>query len=262
MIKTLSNIFLLCLCALVASCNLVTGNAEGDGDADSTDEDSLGLEELDLFTEEVIPEAADELFDDFLFSYVSSQSFRNERTKTGYESLSLTETQSVIVIYEREADLELQKDTSLVHVLLEKIEWGNEMIELYDFNRMHGKWFLTGDSINEVSNTPNASFLVFLKDFITDSLYQHESLKLPVLFKYYSEDEEQTITRHIDYSEWSELVNDLPDMSEEVINIDYGQSLISTNRKSVLLKGLSNGLLITFHFDFSNGRWRLFEIES
>ncbi len=260
--NTLLGISLLCLCTLAVSCKFGKDDADDNVDADSTGVDSTGLEQLDLFKEEVIPESADELFDDFLFSYISSKKFKNERTKMKNETLSLTEEQSVIVIYERENDLNLQKDTSLVHVLLEKIEWGDDQIELYDFNRIHGKWYLTGDSVNSVYDTPNASFLEFLKNFITDAGYQYESLRLPVLFKCFSEDEEEIITRHIDYDEWQELVNDLPDMKSEVINIDYGQSLISTNRKSVLLKGLSNGLLITFHFDFSGGRWYLFEIES
>lgn len=260
--NTLLSISMLWMCALVVSCKFGTEDAGDTGDADSTDVDSVGLEQLDLFKEEVIPESADELFDDFLFSYISSNKFKDERTKMKRETLSLTEDQSVIVIYERENDLELQKDTSLVHVLLEKIEWGDDQMELYDFNRIHGRWYLTGDSVNSVANNPNASFLEFLKNFIIDSDYQYESLRLPILFKFFSEDEEEIITRHIDYDEWLELVKDLPDMTSEVVNIDYGQSLISTNRKSVLLKGLSNGLLITFHFDFSGGRWYLFEIES
>ncbi len=260
--NTLLSMSLLWLCVLAVSCKFGTEDTGDDGGADSTEVDSAGLEQLDLFKEAVIPESADELFDDFLFSYISSQKFKDERTKMRHETLSLTEDQSVIVIYERENDLELQKDTSLVHVLLEKIEWGEDQMELYDFNRIHGKWYLTGDSINSVFDTPNASFLEFLKSFITDADYQYESLRLPILFKCFSEDEEEIITRHIEYDEWMELVNDLPDMKREVINIDYGQSLISTNRKSVLLKGLSNGLLITFHFDFSGGRWYLFEIES
>lgn len=262
MSKYLSYILPLYFCTVLYSCKYGTDNANEDTDADSVDVDSMGLEKLDLFKEAVIPESADELFDDFLYSYISSEKFKAERTQTDTEELELTEDEPLIVIYERETDLELQKDTSLVHVLLEKIEWGEELIKLFDFNRIKGKWYLTEEGTNEISNTPNASFLVFLKDFINDSVYQRESLKLPVVFEYSSEDEEETLKKLLSYEEWREFVSDLPDMTREVVNIDYGQSLISTNRKSVMLKGFSNGLLITFHFDFRNGRWHLFEIKS
>ena len=114
---------------------------------------------------------------------------------------------------------------------------------------------------DDISDNPNASFLVFLKDFFTDSLYRHESLQLPLQFRFYSEEDEGMIETELSYEEWSELYNDLPRLDDIMYNVDYGQSLISSNRKSLLLKGLSNGLSMKFHFGFSEGRWQLMEVE-
>jgi hypothetical protein len=114
---------------------------------------------------------------------------------------------------------------------------------------------------DELSGSPNASFLVFLKDFLSDSLYRHESLQLPLHFKFYSEEDDEVVDTELSYEEWDELFNDLPRLDNVMYNVDYGQSLISTNRKSLLLKGLSNGLLMKFHFGFSDGRWHLMEVE-
>ncbi len=262
MMKYFYYILELCFCITLFSCGFSIGDDKVSAEDDSTMVDSMGLEKLDLYTEAVIPESADELFDDFLYSYISSEKFNKERTKKGVDALELNENENFIVIYEREKDLLLQKDTTLSSVHVEKIEWGSDLIRKYDFNRNKGKWFLTAETEDEISNTPNASFLVFLNDFITDSLFQHESLKLPLSFKYYSEEENAVVQSSLSYDEWKSLMADLPNLKDYAINIDYGQLLISTSRKSLLLKGLSNGLFMKFHFDFSDGKWVLIEVES
>ena len=111
---------LLILCSmcsmLLVSCRFGSNESDEDVANDSLSVDTLGLEELDLFEEEVVPKAADEVFDDFLFTYVSNASFRKQRTK-GSESLDMDDDDAVVMIYERENDLELQKDTTLQQVI-------------------------------------------------------------------------------------------------------------------------------------------------
>ena len=195
--------------------------------------------QLDLFEEEVVPKAADEVFDDFLFTYVSNASFRKQRTK-GSESLDMDDDDAVVMIYERENDLELQKDTTLQQVILEKINWDINTLRHYQFSKNQGQWFLSSEQDADISDVPNASFLVFLKDFLTDSLYRHESIDLPLLMKYYSEEDDGMVEAELSFEEWNEIFNDLPRLDDYMYNVDYGQSLISSNRKSLLLKGMSS----------------------
>ena len=255
---------LLILCSmcsmLLVSCRFGSNESDEDVANDSLSVDTLGLEELDLFEEEVVPKAADEVFDDFLFTYVSNASFRKQRTK-GSESLDMDDDDAVVMIYERENDLELQKDTTLQQVILEKINWDINTLRHYQFSKNQGQWFLSSEQDADISDVPNASFLVFLKDFLTDSLYRHESIDLPLLMKYYSEEDDGMVEAELSFEEWNEIFNDLPRLDDYMYNVDYGQSLISSNRKSLLLKGMSNGLFMKFHFGFSEGRWRLIEVE-
>lgn len=248
-------------CMSFSSCHFGQDEKSDDDGNDSLRGDSLGLEELNLFEEAVIPKAADEVFDDFLFSYISNGSFARERTVGAVCELTMDDDGAAVMIYERENDLELQKDTSLQQVTVEQVEWDGNVIHNYRFGKRHGQWFLTEEDDDDISDNPNASFLVFLKDFFTDSLYRHESLQLPLQFRFYSEEDEGMIETELSYEEWSELYNDLPRLDDIMYNVDYGQSLISSNRKSLLLKGLSNGLSMKFHFGFSEGRWQLMEVE-
>lgn len=244
----------------VVSCRFGSNGSDEDVATDSIAVDSLGLEELDLFEEEVIPKAADEVFDDFLFTYVSNASFRKQRTK-GTESLDMGDDAAAVMIYERDNDLALQKDTTLQQVVLERIDWDTNTIRHYQFNKNQGQWFLSSEEDADISDVPNASFLVFLRDFLTDSLYRHESIDLPLLMKYYSEEDEGIVETELSFEEWNEIYQDLPRLDDYMYNVDYGQSLISSNRKSLLLKGMSNGLSMKFHFGFSDGQWRLIEVE-
>ena len=249
------------LCSL-HSCNFSLGDDADDDANDSLDVDSLGLEKLDLYEEAVIPESADELFDDFLYSYISNPKFNDERTIGGLEALDVNEEESFVVIYEREEDLELQKDTALTKVQMEKVVWDEEGLVRYEFDRSGGKWYLADVQNDDLSSTPNAGFYVFLHDFMTDSLYRSESVQIPLPVHFYSEEDDNTEHVSLGHEEWNEMYADLPALTDYMININYGQTLISSNRKSLLLKGLSNGLLIKFHFVFSDGRWMLTEVEA
>ena len=245
-----------------ASCRMGADDTTAETVNDSIDTDTLGLEPLDLFEEETIPDAADELFDDFLYLYTSNVDFMRQRTARGLHPFTMNDERALAVIYEREEDLLLQKDTAVAHVVMEQIVWDTDSIHLFNFNKTDGRWLLSSVDAVDISNTPNASFLVFLHDFISDSLYRQESVHDPLIMTFYSEEDEAMVEQEMTRGDWNELYAELPDMSETILNIDYGQSLFSMNRKSMQLQELSSGLFLKLHFDFSDGRWQLFKIEN
>ena len=154
-------------CMSFCSCRFGQSDGDEDGEKDSIGVDSLGLEELDLYEEVVIPKTADEVFDDFLFSYISNASFSQERTVGSVNELAMNDDDAAVMIYEREDDLVLQKDTTLQEVIVEQIEWEQNTIHNYQFNKKLGQWFLVAEVDDELSGNPNASFLVFLMISIT-----------------------------------------------------------------------------------------------
>ena len=263
MMKSL--VYSLAFCLLLCSCGWGIGDDVEAEASDSLDVDTIAMEELDLFDDAPIPDAADKLFDDFFYSYVTDESYRTERTTSGLSFNAFDDMPEAVfsIVYEREEDLELAKDTSVNEVSVEMIDWSDDRIVRYRFNRNNeGKWYLTGTEDDHIDNTPNAGFFAFMHDVVTDSLYQHESIEFPLQYTLYSYEDAETIHTSFEPDEWNALCDELPDLSEKIVSVDYGQTIISQNRKSVQLKGLVNSMAIKFHFVFSSGRWRLVQMES
>ena len=234
---------------------------------------------LHLFEEEEPPAAVDELFDDFFFNFLDDDRFQGQRIayplpcKEGEESEKLTKedwhqfdhfnNQEVLsVLYEREQDYSLSKDTSMLHVGVEWIQLRNDEIERFLFNRVDGKWMLTEIEKKRRTDVPNGDFLDFYAHFIADTVFQRHSLADPVKVILTSDDgEEEPEEEHLDADEWFEMRNSLPLPTEEMVNVDYGQACISQNRKTLLLQGVSNGMQIKFKFTKDGEDWKLMEIE-
>ena len=233
---------------------------------------------LQLFEEEVLPKSADELFNDFFFNYTSDMNFKNQRqaysldcnigdtvikihsSELGaYSELFVDDYYSII--YERNEDLSFQKDTSLNEVIVERIDLDGEQIEQYNFNRIEGKWMLTGVGRNEMDYNPNSDFLDFYKSFSSDSVYRKNCINEPLKFVMLSENDEiEDDIQQLTTDEWMSMSSDLPLPANVIININYGQTIISKNSKLLLVEGVSNGLSLTYRFMKIDGAWNLVEV--
>lgn len=233
---------------------------------------------LQLFEEEVLPKSADELFNDFFFNYTSDMNFKSQRqaysldcnmgdTVVKIHSSELDVYSELLVddyysiIYERDEDLAFQKDTSLNEVAVERIDLDGKQIEQYIFNRIEGKWMLTGVGRNEMDYNPNSDFLDFYKSFSSDSVYRKNCINEPLKFVMLSEnDDVDDEIQELTSDEWLAISADLPLPAGVMINIDYGQTIISKNSKLLLVEGVSNGLSLTYRFMKIEGAWNLVEV--
>jgi hypothetical protein len=249
---------------------------------DDVEEDSVEAfvgDTLHLFEETEPPAAVDELFDDFLFNFIDDARFQGQRIvyplpcTDGEEETSLTRQdwpdfdhfknqELLTVIYEREHDLVLSKDTSMQSVAVEWIDLSHSMVEKFHFNRVNDKWMLTNIDKKRREDMPNGDFLNFYARFITDSVYQREALADPVKVILTSEDgEEEPQEEQVNADEWFEMRESIPLPEDALVNVDYGQASISQNRKILLLQGLSNGMQMKFTFTKNGDDWKLMEIE-
>ena len=166
------------------------------------------------------------------------------------------------MIYEREHDLVLSKDTSMQSVAVEWIDLSHSIVEKFHFNRVNDKWMLTNIDKKRKEDMPNGDFLNFYARFITDSVYQREALADPVKVILTSEDgEEEPQEEQVNADEWFEMRESIPLPEDALVNVDYGQASISQNRKILLLQGLSNGMQMKFTFTKNGDDWKLMEIE-
>ncbi len=249
---------------------------------DEMEEDSIEAfvgDTLHLFEEEEPPAAVDELFDDFFYNFIDDARFQGQRIayplpcKEGDESERLTKqdwaqydhfkNQEVLsVLYEREQDYALSKDTSMQHVGVEWIQLKNDDVERFQFNRVGGKWMLTEIDKKKRGNMPNGDFLNFYAKFMADTVFQGKSLAEPLKVILTSDDgEEEPQEEFLTVEEWFEMRHSLPLPTEEIVNVDYGQACISQNKKTLLLQGISNGMQMKFKFNKDGDDWKLMEIE-
>ena len=249
---------------------------------DEMEEDSIEAfvgDTLHLFEEEEPPAAVDELFDDFFYNFIDDARFQGQRIayplpcKEGDESEKLTKqdwaqydhfkNQEVLsVLYEREQDYALSKDTSMQHVGVEWIQLKDDDVERFQFNRVGGKWMLTEIDKKKRGNMPNGDFLNFYAKFMTDTVFQGKSLAEPLKVILTSDDgEEEPQEEFLTVEEWFEMRHSLPLPTEEIVNVDYGQACISQNKKTLLLQGISNGMQMKFKFNKDGDDWKLMEIE-
>ena len=249
---------------------------------DEMEEDSIEAfvgDTLHLFEEEEPPAAVDELFDDFFYNFIDDARFQGQRIayplpcKEGDESEKLTKqdwaqydhfkNQEVLsVLYEREQDYALSKDTSMQHVGVEWIQLRDDDVERFQFNRVGGKWMLTEIDKKKRGNIPNGDFLNFYAKFMADTVFQGKSLAEPLKVILTSDDgEEEPQEEFLTVEEWFEMRHSLPLPTEEIVNVDYGQACISQNKKTLLLQGISNGMQMKFKFNKDGDDWKLMEIE-
>ena len=267
-------IFAACKDGKVASASDSDENMQGD-----TIEAYVG-DTLHLFDEPSEPPVTvDVLFDDFLFGFVDDPKFQRQRIqfpllcRDGEEEQRLSfddwkqfnhfDTQDFYsVIYEREQDIELQKDTTLQSVDVEWISLQEDYVERFDFNRIGGKWLLTEIQKERRENTPNSDFLNFYIQFVSDSTFQRSSLAEPIKLLLTPEEDEVDVSEEsLSADEWFSMKSDLPLPTNELINIDYGQASVSQNRKTLMMCGMSNGLQMKFRFNKDSEGWKLIEIE-
>lgn len=234
---------------------------------------------LHLFDEEEPPVAVDELFDDFFFNFASDPRFQRERVAVplsyrenedevllsheDWKDFNNFESQDFYsVIYEREQDMFLQKDTSVNAVSVEWVYLDEGKVDRFNFHRIAGKWSLTEVCKEPLSQIPNGNFLQFYAQFVSDSIFQRNSIQEPlrlVLTPQSDVDEEQEEELSVD--DWFDMKDDLPIAHDALVNIDYGQTCISENRKVLLMEGVSNGLQMKFRFTKVEGEWKLIQID-
>ena len=266
-------------CLLSCKDSKMTNAFDNDDEMEDDSIEAFVGDTLHLFEEDEPPASVDELFDDFFYNFMDDARFQGQRIayplpcNDGEENEKLTKeewtnydhfkNQEVLsVLYEREQDYALSKDTSMQHVGVEWIQLKDDDVERFQFNRVGGKWMLTEIDKKKRGNMPNGDFLDFYAKFMADTVFQGKSLAEPLKVILTSDDgEEEPQEEFLTVEEWFEMRHSLPLPTEEIVNVDYGQACISQNKKTLLLQGISNGMQMKFKFNKQSDDWKLTEIE-
>ena len=143
------------------------------GNVDSTSADTLET----LLSEQPMPKAADELFDDFFFNFAANRKLQRKRILFPlpvYENGKVVRTIAkdkwkidnffmrqdfYTLIFDNAKQMKVVKDTTINHVVVEKIYLTNNSIKQYLFNRIHGEWMLTSLNVHPIRQNSHCTLL-------------------------------------------------------------------------------------------------------
>ncbi len=226
-----------------------------------------------LITETPMPRAADELFDDFLFNFAANKQLQLERVafplpvirngKTTHTERNAWKTERFFmsqgyytVLFDDEAQKAVINDTSVNRAILEKIYFNTGAVQQYLFSRIKGAWMLVGIKTEPIAANRNASFLKFYHQFVTDSLFQSQSLGTTVTFVGPDPDDDFARMEGILTAEtWPAFAPKLPDRM--IYNIVYGEQKKNKGTIVLMLRGIANGQELEMSFRMEGNHWKL-----
>lgn len=243
--------------------------------SDTTVADTQAMDSTEKLIEETpMPKAADELFDDFVFNFAANHKlqlsrvhfplpvYRNEKVvktidKKHWKMEHFFMRQDYYtLIFDNQKQMNLVKDTTIDHVVVEKVFYHKKTVQQFLFNRINGQWMMTSINYKPMYSNKNASFLKFYGKFATDSTFQAEHLHNPVKFVGPDPDDDfSTMTGDIEPETWPAFAPKLP--SSMIYNIIYGQKYNESNQKIFVIRGIANGLETELTFKRIGGKWML-----
>lgn len=148
--------------------------------------DTTAVDTMDqLISEQQMPKAADELFDDFIFNFAANRKLQMKRIvfplkvvdgkKVSYIQKSKWKMEHFFMnqgyytlIFDNTRQMNVVKDTSINNVVVEKVYLKRKKVKKYMFERQNGQWMLESIQTNAMYQNTNASFLAFYQRFVTD----------------------------------------------------------------------------------------------
>ena len=274
--------FLFVVITIVTMMLTTTGCADKKASgADSTMTDSTDTTAADtleqLITEQPMPKAADELFDDFIFNFAANRKLQMKRIKFPLKVVN-GKTEKLLekgqwkmehffmnqgyytLIFDNRKQMNLVKDTTIDHVIVEKVFYRKKVVQQFLFNRINGLWMMTSINYKPMYQNMNASFLKFYGAFATDTAFQARHLHNPVKFTGPDPDDDfSTMTGDIEPETWPAFAPQLP--HGMIYNIIYGQKYTESSQKIFVIRGIANGLETQLTFKKIGGKWQLMKLE-
>ena len=270
------SLFLIFMLMAPVGCTDKKPKPVSDSSADTVLKDTSTIDSTEALIEETpMPKAADELFDDFIFNFAGNRKLQKKRIVFPlkvYRNGKLVREipmnqwkmerffmrqQYYTLIFDNAKQLGLVKDTTVNHVVIEKIFFRKKLVQQFLFNRINGQFMMTSLNYKPLYTNDNADFLRFYDHFSRDSAFQVASMADEVEFTAPDPNNDfASINGIMMPQQW-------PDFKPAIIprnkiyNIIYGQKYTETKHKLFVIRGISNSLEINMTFRKKGKRWML-----
>lgn len=245
-------------------------------DSDSVDSASMqtAVDTMDqIIAETPMPKAADELFDDFFFNFAANRKLQMSRivfplpVANGRDTTFLPKRRwrmehffmhqdFYTLIFDNRRQMNVVKDTTIEHVVVERINLPHHAVKRYVFNRVRGLWMMTAVENARLVDSKNASFLTFYQKFVADTAFQVRSINDPLDFTGPNPDDDfSTMSGILAPEQWLSFAPELP--GSVIYNILYGQTYSESSQKIFVIRGIANGLETELTFRRKGGHWKL-----
>ena len=229
-----------------------------------------------IIAETPMPKAADELFDDFFFNFAANRKLQMKRIKfplpvyTGKDSTMIQKRRWKMdhffmhqdfytLIFDNMKQMNVVKDTTIGHVVVERISLRRKHVRQYVFDRILGQWMMTRIVNEPLAKSKNASFLNFYSKFVADTAFQVRSINDPLDFTGPNPDDDfSSMSGILAPEQWPSFAPELP--GQTIYNILYGQKYSESNQKIFVIRGIANGLETELTFRRKGGHWKLMKI--
>lgn len=274
-------IILVALCFSSVGCTDKKVSVQDSVASDSASVDTTAVDTMEnIIAQSPMPKAADELFDDFIFNFAANRKLQRTRIKF---PLPVYQNGKVVrqiakgawkmehffmrqdyytLIFDNMKQMNVVKDTTIDHVVIEKILFNIKTVKQYLFNRIEGQWMLTSVNYKPMYQNMNASFLKFYQRFAADSAFQVASMADQVEFTAPDPDDDfANMTGTITPDQWPMFKPGLIP-GGNIYNILYGQKYTESSQKIFVIRGIANGLETELTFRRKDGVWKLVKFNS
>lgn len=275
-------VFIILSCILVlVSCQQKakeTNLSEQDLLTDTIDAGCDSLEIEQQLTEEMQqPNNADELFDDFLFSYADNSRFQVSRTifplpyydhdtstyisrNDWHHNNVFSQDNTYSILFDQEADMDCVLDTTLTSVQVEFVMLASKTVKKYYFEKKNRAWMLEAINIFTMADE-DFEFLNFYHQFAADSTFQYRHIASHIqLVTIDPEDEFSILETTIKDEQWPAFKPILSAESQSFIN--YGQpNTADSNRKIMKINSIGSGETNVLYFRRKGPQWELYKFE-
>lgn len=245
---------------------------------DSAKNEQVYSTNIEKASDEPKPIEADESFDDFIYNFASDNALQKQRVvfplpyyngdraskieKKFWKHDALFSKQNYYtLLFDKEEDMDLVGDTSLTSVQVEWIFVKKRMVKKYYFERIKGAWMLEAINLRPIEKNENEDFVEFFGHFASDSIFQSQRIRDPLLFVTTDPDDDFSILETtLDLNQWFAFKPALP--VDKLSNINYGQKNSELSSHKILaLKGVGNGFSNILYFQRRENGWELYKFE-
>ncbi len=269
----------LCTLMLTACGGRKAGDVKEDIPADTAlvTGDTTAVDSIDdPLSDLPVPKAIDELFDDFIFNFAANKKLQSERIRFPLKKTNGDKVETITkeqwkteryfmrqqyytLLFDNEKHMEVVKDTSIHHAVVEMIYFNTGAIVQHVFDRLRGVWMLTAINTIPISQSENASFLAFYYRFATEPAFQKESLNQTIRFEGPDPDDDfARMEGEITADTWEAFAPVLP--SKMIYNIVYGTPHNDGHQMIFVLRGIANGLELEMTFRRHGDAWKVIKL--